>query len=100
MSDNGGWLPWPEVCQVPTSESVEAFDESALSNYRRAVRSVHPAAGWLTGEEFGRIVAGDRLISLKFILIDNRAKARALFDDSQRLGSEYAWTARQVDSSE
>ncbi len=62
------------------------LSEAAVAKYRDSVKRRYPQARWICGEEFGRIVAGSFLLSLRFSLIDPLAEDMAWRDASQRLG--------------
>lgn len=71
---------------------------AAVDQNKRLVRDRYPSARWITDGYFGRIVAGDRLISLKLSLIDPDAESLGWFDAASRLGSGNELTARQYAS--
>lgn len=58
----------------------------AVRRYQAAVLNKYPAARFATAADFGRIVAGDRLVSLPVPLIDPQAECLAWLDASERLG--------------
>lgn len=81
-------------------EVVHDLDLATLSaksvdEYQQAVREQYPAARWIPDQEFGRIVAGHLLLSLRFSLIDPLAEAMAWRDAAQRLGEAVVWNIDQ-----
>lgn len=77
-----------ELSEIPDdlsiSEAVAAID---------AVLTVFPDARWLADGEHGRIVAGDRLVSLAIPLADPEAEILAWIDAAGRLGNGQQWRA-------
>ena len=86
--------PWSEVCdpvplqyvnespQLDVSQAVQAID---------AVTAKYPGAHWATFGDHGRIVCGDRLISLSMATIDPDAELLAWTDAAGRLGNGRSW---------
>lgn len=81
--------------EVAHDLDLATLSAKAVDEYQRAVRNQHPAARWLPDQEFGRIVAGHLLLSLRFSLIDPLAEAMAWRDAAQRLGEATLWSIDQ-----
>ncbi len=67
----------PEQLEFSVEAAVSAVD---------AVTRVYPDAVWHVTGDHGRIVAGDRLVSLAVSLTDEDAELCAWLDAAQRLG--------------
>ncbi|MDB5340184.1 MAG: hypothetical protein JWN70_5803 [Planctomycetaceae bacterium] len=62
------------------------LSEAAVEKYQQQVKTRYPRACWLCDRDFGRIVAGNMLLSLRFSMIDPQAEEMAWRDAAQRLG--------------
>lgn len=82
---SGGYRPDTLPDYHSTKIEADPTAEEALAAIDRVLEK-HPGAVWITEGEFGRIVAGELLLSLKFSLIEADAKFRAWCDAAQRLG--------------
>lgn len=71
-------------------EDSPDLSERHVEKCRVLVKDRYPEARWICGAEFGRIVAGTLLLSLRFRLIDPQAEDMAWRDASQRLGEKLA----------
>ncbi|MDB5341471.1 MAG: hypothetical protein JWN70_7090 [Planctomycetaceae bacterium] len=71
-------------------DGLPDLSDAAVENCRASVKNRYPQARWISGDEFGRIVAGSLLLSLRFSLIDPLAEDMAWRDASLRLGDKIA----------
>lgn len=89
--------PEPKQHHFPTYEVVQTdqtrfanqspeIDMPATIHAIDAVLSVYPDARWTVSGAHGRIIAGDRLVSLAVALIDPDAELVAWIDAAGRLG--------------
>lgn len=75
---------------IRIDEGLPDLSERAVEKCRASVKNRYPQARWICGDEFGRIIAGSLLLSLRFSLIDPQAEDMAWRDASQRLGEKFA----------
>ncbi len=78
-----------------THDPDESPDCVSLESAVKAIDIVlsrYPLAAWKVTGDTGRIVAGGRLVSLAFPLVDEWAEMRAWVDCVQRLGDGNQWT--------
>ncbi|MDB5337383.1 MAG: hypothetical protein JWN70_3002 [Planctomycetaceae bacterium] len=68
------------------TKELPDLSEVVVEKYRQAVGARYPQATWLSGRDFGRIVAGNELLSLRFSMIDPLAEEMAWRDAVHRLG--------------
>lgn len=74
--------------------TTQAVDEvTGLDHFRSLVWQRYPGASWITRGGHGRIIEGDRLISVAVPLIDPDAEWLAWLDASCRLGDGDTWRA-------
>lgn len=66
-----------EIDTGPTAEDAVPAIDAVLKHYPQAI--------WIVSGEFGRIIAGEVLLSLKFSLIEPDAELRAWIDTAGRL---------------
>lgn len=71
---------------INLNDDLPDLSDAAVEKCRVLVKNRYPKARWICGEEFGRIIAGSVLLSLRFSLIDPQAEDMAWRDASRRLG--------------
>lgn len=61
------------------------FSENASDEYREIVKGRYPTARWVADHNFGRIAAGNVILSVRFSLTDPLAEEMGWWFAAQRL---------------